>query len=74
MIINESINSVILASLLLIREHEIQHQQAITIVAAKVVRSKFLKVKYLQAVEEWLPRKDQYLSYEEIGSEVLCNN
>lgn len=74
MIANENVNSIVLACLLLIHEREIQHQQAVTVVAAKVTRSEYLRSKYLSSVEEWLPSKSQYVSYGEVCSEEIHYN
>ena len=66
MIANDKLNSLVLTCLFLINEREVQQQQEVTVIVAKVSRSKFLKNRYYASLRDWLPEEGNYLSYGEL--------
>ncbi|MEQ9437766.1 MAG: hypothetical protein RIG62_01915 [Cyclobacteriaceae bacterium] len=73
MLATDKLNSLVLSCLFLIHERELQQQQEVTVVAAKVTRSKFLKKRYFASVQDWLPEA-KYLSYAELNTDASCDN
>lgn len=73
MVAIDKLNSLTLTCLCLIREREIEHEQEVMVVAIKVLRDSNLKEKYYSSVKSWIPSQ-QYLMYEEIGSERCSDN
>ena len=67
MIATDKLNSLVLTCLFLIYEREVQQQQEVTIIATKVVRSKYLRNKYYSSICDWLPKANRYLSYGELN-------
>lgn len=74
MIVTDKLNSLVIACLFLIQEREIEQQQEVTVVAAKVTHSLFLTRRYYDSVRDWLPNLEQYLTYEEIRIDPPSDN